>query len=52
MTVRLFRPVLLQQVKRLMLDSVSHGLLAEGLAWAAHWPQSQIKVPSTPYDKD
>jgi hypothetical protein len=23
----------------------------EGMAWSAHWPQNQIKVPSTPYDK-
>lgn len=52
MTVRLFRPILMQQVKRLMLDSVSHGLLGEGLAWAAHWPQNEIRVPKTPYDKD
>jgi enoyl-CoA hydratase/carnithine racemase len=52
MTVRLFRPVLMQQVKRQMLESVTHGLLAEGLAWAAHWPQNPIKVPSTPYDNE
>jgi hypothetical protein len=51
MTVKLFRPVLMQQVKRLMLDSVSHGLMAEGLAFAAEWPQSRIKEPVTPYDK-
>jgi enoyl-CoA hydratase/carnithine racemase len=50
MTVRLFRPTVLQQVKRLMLDSVSHGLLGEGLAFAAHWPQNPINVPKTPYD--
>ena len=50
MTVRLFRPTLLQQVKRLMLDSVSHGLMMEGMAWGSHWPQNQINVPSTPYD--
>ena len=51
MTVRLFRPTLLQQVKRLMLDSVSHGLMMEGMAWGSHWPQNQINVPSTPYDE-
>jgi enoyl-CoA hydratase/carnithine racemase len=49
-TVKLFRPVLMQQVKRLMLDSVSHGLLGEGLAFAAHWPQNRIREPGTPYD--
>lgn len=50
MTVKLFRPVVLQHVKKLMVDSVTHGLLGEGLAWAAHWPQNEIKVPKTPYD--
>jgi enoyl-CoA hydratase/carnithine racemase len=52
MVVRLFRPTLLQQVKRQMLDSVSHGLMMEGMAWSAHWPQNQIRVPSTPYDNE
>jgi enoyl-CoA hydratase/carnithine racemase len=52
MTVRLFRPVLLQQVKHLMLESVTHGLLAEGMAWGSHWPQNKINVPSTPYDDE
>jgi len=51
MVVKLFRPILMQQVKRLMLDSVSHGLLGEGLAFAAEWPQNRIREPSTPYDK-
>ncbi len=45
MVVRLFRPTLLQQVKRLMLDSVSHGLMMEGMAYAAHSPEGDIKVP-------
>jgi enoyl-CoA hydratase/carnithine racemase len=52
MVVRLFRPTLLQQVKRQMLDSVSHGLMMEGMAWSAHWPQNRINVPSTPYDDE
>ena len=34
-----------------MLDSVSHGLMMEGMAWGSHWPQKQINVPSTPYDE-
>jgi enoyl-CoA hydratase/carnithine racemase len=45
MVVKLFRPTLLQQVKRLMLDSVSHGLMMEGLAYAAESPDADIKVP-------
>jgi len=51
-TVRLFRPAVLQQVKQLMLDSVSHGLMMEGMAWGSHWPQNPINVPSTPYDDE
>jgi hypothetical protein len=35
-----------------MLDSVSHGLMMEGMAWSAHWPQNRINVPSTPYDDE
>jgi hypothetical protein len=50
--VKLFRPILMQQIKRLMLDSVSHGLLGEGLAFAAQRPQHSIRIPKTPYDKD
>jgi enoyl-CoA hydratase/carnithine racemase len=49
MTVRLFRPVLLQQVKRMFLDGVSHGLLAEALAAVAHFPDQpmpEVKTPS------
>jgi len=45
MVTRLFRPTLLQQVKRLMLDSVSHGLMMEGIAFAARSPEGDIKVP-------
>jgi enoyl-CoA hydratase/carnithine racemase len=45
MTVRLFRPTVLQQVKRLMLDSVSHGLMMEGMAAVSDWPDADIKVP-------
>ena len=45
MVVRLFRPALLQQVKRLFLDSVSHGLMLEGMAYAAESPDADIKVP-------
>jgi enoyl-CoA hydratase/carnithine racemase len=45
MVVRLFRPTLLQQVKKLMLENVSHGLMIEGLAYAAESPDSDIKVP-------
>lgn len=49
--VRLTRPILMQQVKKLMLDSVSHGLMAEALAFAAERPPRPIKVPTTPFDK-
>ena len=52
MVVRLFRPTLLQQVKRLMLDSVSHGLMMEGMAYAAHSPEGDIKVPRVFSDPD
>jgi hypothetical protein len=45
MVTRLFRPTVLQQVKRLMLDSVSHGLMMEGMAYAAASPEGDIKVP-------
>ncbi len=49
MTVRLFRPVLMQQVKRMFLDAVSHGLMAEALAAVAHFPgepMPEVKTPS------
>lgn len=52
MVVKLFRPTLLQQVKRLMLDSVSHGLMMEGLAFAAEPPSKDIKVPRVFSDPD
>jgi enoyl-CoA hydratase/carnithine racemase len=52
MVVRLFRPTLLQQVKRQMLDSVSHGLMMEGMAYAAQSPDSDIKVPRVFSDPD
>ena len=48
--VKLFRPILMQQIKRLMLDSVSHGLLGEALAFAAERPSRPITIPTTPYD--
>lgn len=51
MTVRLFRPTVLQQVKRLMLDNVSHGLMMEGMAVAADWPDAEIKIPSVASDR-
>jgi enoyl-CoA hydratase/carnithine racemase len=47
-TVRLFRPTLLQQVKRQFLDNVSHGLMMEGMAWSAMPPQHPIRVPKVP----
>lgn len=45
MVVRLFRPTLLHQVKRMFLDNVSHGLMMEGMAYAAHSPDRDIKIP-------
>ena len=36
--VRLFRPTIMQHVKRLMLDGLSHGLMLEGMAVMDHWP--------------
>jgi enoyl-CoA hydratase/carnithine racemase len=39
--VRLFRPTLMQNVKRLMLDGLSHGLMLEGMAALEHWPSSK-----------
>jgi enoyl-CoA hydratase/carnithine racemase len=49
MTVRLFRPTLLQQVKRMFLDDVSHGLMAEAMAAVAQFPDKpmpEVKTPS------
>jgi enoyl-CoA hydratase/carnithine racemase len=48
-TVRLFRPTVLQHVKRLFLSGVSHGLLAEGMAAVSYFPQTpmpEVKTPS------
>ena len=48
-TVRLFRPTLLQQVKRLFLDNVSHGLMMEAMAAVSEFPKKpmlEVKVPS------
>jgi enoyl-CoA hydratase/carnithine racemase len=36
--VRLFRPTLMQNMKRQMLDGLSHGLMLEGMAVLDHWP--------------
>jgi 6-oxocamphor hydrolase len=51
MTVRLFRPTLLQQVKRQFLDGVSHGLMMEGMAWVAQPPRFPIRVPKVPSEQ-
>lgn len=48
MTVRLFRPTLLQHVKRLLLDNVSHGLMMEAIAAAAYFPQEPMPEVRTP----
>jgi enoyl-CoA hydratase/carnithine racemase len=52
MVVRLFRPTLLQQVKRQFLDNVSHGLMLEGMAAVANYPDADIKVPRVFSDPD
>jgi enoyl-CoA hydratase/carnithine racemase len=36
--VRLFRPTVMQYVKRLMLDGLSQGLMLEAVAAIDHWP--------------
>jgi enoyl-CoA hydratase/carnithine racemase len=36
--IRLFRPTLMQAVKRQMLDGLSHGLMLEGMGVLDHWP--------------
>ena len=49
MTVRLFRPTLLQQVKQLFLDNVSHGLMLEAMAAVSQFPDKpmpEVKTPS------
>lgn len=51
MTVRLFRPTLLQHVKRLFLDGVSHGLMMEGMAWTAQPPPKPIRIPKVPSEQ-
>jgi enoyl-CoA hydratase/carnithine racemase len=48
-TVRLFRPTVLQQVKRLFVDDLSHGLMMEGMAAVSHFPDRpmpEVKTPS------
>jgi enoyl-CoA hydratase/carnithine racemase len=47
-TVRLFRPTLTHQLKAQMVNSVSHGLMMEGIAATAQWPPNEIKVPPVP----
>jgi enoyl-CoA hydratase/carnithine racemase len=39
--VRLFRPTVLQDVKRRMLDGLSHGLMLEGMAVLDRWPSGK-----------
>jgi enoyl-CoA hydratase/carnithine racemase len=49
MTVRLFRPTLMQQVKRMFLDNLSLGLMMEAMAAVSHFPDRpmpEVKVPS------
>jgi enoyl-CoA hydratase/carnithine racemase len=49
MTVRLFRPTLLQQVKRMFLDNLSHGLMMEAMGAVAQFPDKpmpEVKTPS------
>jgi enoyl-CoA hydratase/carnithine racemase len=46
MTVRLFRPTMLQHLKRLFIDDLSHGLMMEGMAAVAQWPQEPPKQPA------
>lgn len=49
MVVRLFRPALLQQIKRLFLDNLSHGLMMEAMAAVADFPDApmpEVKTPS------
>jgi enoyl-CoA hydratase/carnithine racemase len=48
MTVRLFRPTLLQQVKRMFLDDVSHGLMLEAIAAVAQFPDAPMPEVRTP----
>lgn len=48
--VRLFRPIVLQQVKKAMQEFVPHGLYGEALAFAAERPSRAITVPTTPFD--
>ena len=50
MTVRLFRPVVTQQLKRLAAEGFSQGFMSEGLAFTVNWPQGVVRAPTTPYD--
>ena len=50
-TVRLFRPTVLQHVKRLFLGGVSHGLLAEGMAAVSYFPQTPMPEVKTPSER-
>ncbi len=48
MTVRLFRPTLLHQIKRLFLDNLSHGLMMEAMAAVAEFPSEPMPEVLTP----
>lgn len=48
MVTRLFRPTVLQQVKRLFLDNVSHGLMMEAMAAVADFPSAPMPEVRTP----
>src|SRR5271163_1728925 len=50
-TVRLFRPTVLHQLKSQMVNSVSHGLMMEGIGATAKWPPNEIKVPIVPSER-
>jgi enoyl-CoA hydratase/carnithine racemase len=50
MTVRLFRPALLQHVKSLMINSLSSGLMMEGMAQVVDFPKGIVRSPSVPSD--
>jgi enoyl-CoA hydratase/carnithine racemase len=49
MVLRLFRPTVLQQVKRMFAESLSHGLMMEAIAAVAEFPDApmpEVKTPS------
>jgi enoyl-CoA hydratase/carnithine racemase len=49
MVLRLFRPTVLQQVKRMFSDNLSHGLMMEAIAAVAEFPDApmpEVKTPS------